>query len=105
MHLSCVKLCAIFVVTEVVLFKENDSNEGFPRTRITKRSCACDCGRGPVSVGAFFLLLSSFFPFFFFFPHPESCSKIKISAGKSDVLGEGLGGPRSGREEMKTNEK
>ena len=29
-------------------------SEGFPRTRITKRSCACDCGRGPVSVGAFF---------------------------------------------------
>ena len=36
-------------------------SEGFPRTRITKSSCACDCGRGPVSVGAFFL--SSFFFF------------------------------------------
>ena len=36
-------------------------SEGFPRTRVTKRSCACDCGRGPVSVGAFFfILLSSF---------------------------------------------
>ena len=34
-------------------------SEGFPRTRITKRSCACDCGRGRVSVGAFFFL--SFF--------------------------------------------
>ena len=37
-------------------------SEGFPRTRITKRSCACDCGRGPVSVGAFFFL-SSFLSF------------------------------------------
>ena len=36
-------------------------SEGFPRTRITKSSCACDCGRGPVSVGAFFFLLSFFF--------------------------------------------
>ena len=34
-------------------------SEGFPRTRLTKRSCACDCGRGPVSVGAFFFLLLS----------------------------------------------
>ena len=24
-------------------------SEGFPRTRITKSSCACDCGRGSVS--------------------------------------------------------
>ena len=37
-------------------------SEGFPRTRMTKRSCACNCGRGPVSVDAFFfLLLLSFF--------------------------------------------
>ena len=48
-----------------------DRSEGFPRTRITKRSCACDCGRGPVSVGAFFLSFSFFFflfsfSFFFF---------------------------------------
>ena len=34
-------------------------SDGFPRTRISKRSCACDCGRGPVSVGALFFL--SFF--------------------------------------------
>ena len=53
-------------------------SEGFPRTRKTKSSCACDCGRGPVSVGAF--LLSSFF-----FSHPESCLKNEIFAGKSDV--------------------
>ena len=33
-------------------------SEGFPRTRITKRSCACDCGRGPVSVGACILSFS-----------------------------------------------
>ena len=37
-------------------------SEVFPRTRMTKRSCAYDCGREPVSVGAFpsffFLLLS-----------------------------------------------
>ena len=32
---------------------------GFPRTRITKSSCACDCGREPVYVGAFFFLLSA----------------------------------------------
>ena len=38
-------------------------SEGFPRTRITKRSCACDCGRGPVSIGAFFFFLSSSFFF------------------------------------------
>ena len=30
------------------------------RTRATKRSCACVRGRRPVSVGAFFFLLSSF---------------------------------------------
>ena len=29
-------------------------SEGFPRTRITKSSCACDCGRGLLS--SFFLL-------------------------------------------------
>ena len=40
-----------------------DRTEGLPRTRITKKSCACDCGRGPVSVGAFFFLLSSSFFF------------------------------------------
>ena len=58
-------------------------SEGFPRTRITKSSCACDCGRGLVSSFFFFLVLpSSFLPFFlfssFFFSHPVSCLKIKI---------------------------
>ena len=33
--------------------------ERFRRTQKTKNSCACDCGRRPVSVGAFFFLLSS----------------------------------------------
>ena len=72
-------------------------SEGFPRTRITKKSCACDCGRGNVSVGAFFFLssfsfflsfflLSSFF-FLSFFSHAESHLKIKIFVRKSDVLG------------------
>ena len=42
-------------------------SEGFPRTRITKMSRACDCGRGHVSVGAFFFLLSSFFFLLSFF--------------------------------------
>ena len=37
-------------------YKE-DRSEGFPRTRRIKSSCACDCGRGPVS--SFFLLSSS----------------------------------------------
>ena len=43
-------------------------SEGFPRTRITKRSCACDCGRGLVSVDAFFFLSFPFlsFPFLSF---------------------------------------
>ena len=39
----------------------------FPRKRATKRSCACDCGRGPVSVGTLFFLFLSFFSFLFFF--------------------------------------
>ena len=55
-----------------------DRSEGFPRTRITNLSCACDSGRGPVSVGAFFFLLS-----FLFFSHLESCLKIKIFSGKA----------------------
>ena len=54
--------------------RTNGQSEGFPRTRLTKWSCACDCGSGFVSVSPFFfLLLSSFF-----FSHPESCLKIKI---------------------------
>ena len=44
----------------------DDRSEGFPRTRITKRSCACDCRRWPVSVGAFFFLSFLFFSFLFF---------------------------------------
>ena len=72
-------------------------SEGLPRTRITNSSYACDCGGEPVSVGAFFFLSS------FFFFHPESCLKIKIVVGKSDVLGEHREGP--GRGEMKKKEK
>ena len=34
----------------------NCRGAGFPRTRMAKSSCACDCGRGPDSVGAFFFL-------------------------------------------------
>ena len=37
-------------------------SEGFPRTRITKSSCACDCGRKPDSVGAFFFFLLNICP-------------------------------------------
>ena len=59
---------------------------GFHARDKQKRSCACDCGRGLVSVGAFFLLLS-------FFSQPESCLKIKIFVGKKgDVLGRAWGG-------------
>ena len=59
------------------------------RTRITKRSCVCDCGRGFVSVGAFFLafLLSCFLAFLL------SCFLAFLSEG------EGRGG------EMTKNEK
>ena len=46
----------------------DDRSEGFPRTRITKSSCACDCGRGPVSVGAFFFLFFIFFILIFLSP-------------------------------------
>ena len=70
--------------------------------RETKRSCACDCGRRPVSVGAFFILLLLLS---FFFSHPESCLEIKIFVRKSDVLGgRGGGGPR-GAPGRKKNEK
>ena len=91
----CVCLCVVCVVSGLTTrtqisrgtkHEKHDRSEGFPRTRITKSSCACDCGGGPVSVGAFFvlLLLSSFH-----FSHPESCLKIKTFVGKSDVLGRG----------------
>ena len=40
-------------------------SEGSPRTRMTKSSFACDCGKGPVSVGAFFFLRLSLSSFFF----------------------------------------
>ena len=87
--------------------------KGFPRTRITKRSCACDCGRGPVSVGAFFLRSFLFFSFLFFsflfssllfssllfssllFSHPDSCLKTKIFVGKALFFG-GPEEPRGG---------
>ena len=76
--------------------KKNRS-EWVPRTRITKRSCACDCGRGPVSAGAFF---RSFF-FLSSSLTPDSCLKIKIFVGKSDVLWrpEGAPGEEGGRNE------
>ena len=73
-----------------------------------KSSRARDCGRGPVSVGAFFFLLSSIFSllsslFFLlssiFFSHPKSCLKIKIFVGRSDVSGRERGAP--GRENWK----
>ena len=72
----------------------NHRSKGFPRTRITKRSCAVECGRGPVSVGAFFFLS---------FSHPESCLKIKIIVGKCDVLGweERAAGPREEKRKKK----
>ena len=38
-----------------------DRSEIFPRTRLTKKSCTYDCGMRPVSVDAFFFLLSSLF--------------------------------------------
>ena len=41
-------------------------SEGVPRTRITESFCACDCGRVPVSVSAFFFL-----PFFFLLLSPR----------------------------------
>ena len=68
-------------------------SEGFPRTRITQISCACDCGKGPVSVGTFFFLLS-----FFFLPS----SLIEIFVGKSDVLGGSGGRVREGENEKNT---
>ena len=62
--------CFIFLSLCILTIVHHCRSEGFPRTRITKRSCACDCGRGPVSVGAFFLsfflFLSLSFSFFLF---------------------------------------
>ena len=73
-------------------------SEGFLRTRITKSSCACDCGRRPVSVGAFF-----------FFLHSSSLTqnralKLRFFVGRSDVSGEAPGGPWEKRKRNK-NEK
>ena len=59
-------------------------SEGFPRTRIRKSSCACDCGRGPLTVGAFF-----FFFFLLSSSHPE------IFAGKKAMFRERGGRRRS----------
>ena len=62
---------------------EKTAREGTPEPKKKQKSTAnCDSGRGPVSVGAFFL--SSFFVF----SHRESCLTIEILVGKSDVLGE-----------------
>ena len=59
-------------------------SEGFPRTRKTKMSCGAIV-EGDLFLSArscfFFLLFSSFFS------HPESCLKIEIFVGRSDVLG------------------
>ena len=60
---------------------------GFSTHRLTKSSCACDCGRGPVSVGVLFFLLSSFFLLSFFL----LSSSLSDFCRKSDVLGR-LGG-------------
>ena len=56
-------------------------SEGVPRKRLIKKFCACDCGRGPVSVGAFFFpsFLLSFFLFPFPFPFPYSLFPIPYS--------------------------
>ena len=67
--------------------------ERFRRTQITNISCACDCGRRPVSVGAFFFLLSSS-------SHPESCFEIQNFWRKNDVSGKARG-EEGGNEKMK----
>ena len=69
-------------------------SDWFPHTQIRKSSCAYDCGRGSVSVDAFFflLILSSSF----FFSHPESCFQIEISVGKSR-RGSGRGGEKKNK--------
>ena len=54
-------------------------SEGFPRTRISKKSCACDCGRGPVFVGVFFFPLRSFFLSSFFLLSVTQNRAIKFS--------------------------
>ena len=74
---ACMVLIFTFKNVHVHHF-QHDGSDGLPCTRITKMSCACNCGRGPVSVGAF--------SFLSFFSHPEPCLKIKIVVGKSDVL-------------------
>ena len=77
----------IFTHFSYIFIEGNRRSEGFPHTRLTIRSCACDFGRGPVSVGAFFILSSFFFLRSSFFSHPESVLKIKLFVGKSDVSG------------------
>ena len=62
------KLHHAFVV--IVIYQ----SEGFPRTRITKMSCACDCGRGPVS----FSSTSSSFFFFFLFRLPSLLTSVSL---------------------------
>ena len=81
-------LCGLHMMAEENASLSNSRSEGVPRTRLTKRSCACDCGKGNVFVGAFFL---SFFPSFLlsFFSHQESSLKITFFVGEIDVLGEG----------------
>ena len=54
-----------------------------------------EIGRGPVTVGEFSLLL----PSYSFFSHPQSCLKIRICEGKSDVSGEEEGRGETPEEE------
>ena len=66
---SCFKSLGAIVLSAIwLVWGVCNRSVGFPRTRNTKRSCACDCGRGFVSVGAFFFLLSSSSSFFFLLP-------------------------------------
>ena len=77
-------------------FLSSSLTEGFPRTRKTKRSCACDCGRGPVSVGAFFLssfLLLSYVFFLLSSLTQNRALKLRIFCGKKRCLGRGARGP------------
>ena len=59
--------CCPRLVTWTLWLRVLRRSEWFPRTRFTKRSCACDCGRGPVSFGALFFLFFSFLFFSFLF--------------------------------------
>ena len=51
----------------------------------SKTDRACDCGRGPVSVGAFFLL--SFFPSSFFPSSPLQAKRLRVFSTETHLLG------------------